>query len=325
MADTVMVEPTEPVGSPARYIIELFFHRATALNLTYFTVLSPISRPTISLRTKICPATRNHRGMDTSRLLNSCAALPEYLNADGKSLHSFTISPLITIIVGKRRKEYKLHRAQLMSKSPFFEACLSAGMVEQQKNEIVLPEDSCRGFDIVADWVYNKTDWDTATMEGSMLRAYVLADKYGMPDLQNSLIDNLGHFWTYKTCIRPARVLWLARNAMTDCPLYRLATDQLAYEIKKEGKHYGDKQDTTPASVIKTEPNAEPQPDREVGVGVDRAKELTKALAHPDLSTKLLWGAIHASRSTRPPARAAHYYRVPKEKPKKRTAKEMDS
>lgn len=213
-----------------------------------------------------------------------------------------------------------------MQKSPFFEACLSSGMVEQQKNEVVLPEDSCRGFDIVADWVYNKTEWDTATMEGSMLRAYVLADKYGMPDLQNSLINTLGQFWTYKTRIRPARVLWLARNAMTDCPLYRLATDQLAYEIKKEGKHYGDKQDTTPASTAKVEPSpSESQPNRDVGIEVDRAKELTKALAHPDLSTKLLWGAIHASRSTRPPARAAHCYRVPKDKLKKRPAKEMDT
>ncbi|KIW16005.1 hypothetical protein PV08_06056 [Exophiala spinifera] len=235
---------------------------------------------------------------------------------------SFTISPLVTVIVGKRRKLYKLHRAQLMDKSPFFAACLSSGMVEQQKNEVVLPEDSCRGFDIVADWVYNKSEWDTVTMEGSMLRAYVLADKYGMPSLQNALIDKLGHFWTYKTRIRPARVLWLARNAMPECPLYRLATEQLAYELKKEGKHYGDKQDTTPPTMVKTEPNAEPQPTRTVDADVDRAKELTKALAHPDLSTKLLWGAIHASRSTRPPAKASVFYRVPVNKPRKRVAVE---
>ncbi|KIV80368.1 hypothetical protein PV11_07869 [Exophiala sideris] len=145
---------------------------------------------------------------------------------------SFTASPIITVIVGEERKTYKLHQSLLVKRSPFFAACINAGMKESQSAEVVLPEDSCLGFAIVADWIYlEKTHGipDHSHVEPT-IRAYVMADKYCMPELQNALLDDLAAHWKGRW-LAPNRVALIAELTNEDCPLYKLMVAQLAYDF----------------------------------------------------------------------------------------------
>jgi len=107
-------------------------------------------------------------------------------------------------------------------------------MREQQNNEIVLPEDQCRGFDFVADWIYSETVRNITVGETqdfhSAIIAYVLADKYCMPALQNALIDTLIAY-TRKNFLDPHSIILLAKLGIETGPLHDLMIAQFAYDL----------------------------------------------------------------------------------------------
>lgn len=143
------------------------------------------------------------------------------------------------MLVGPDKQAYKLHKELLIHKSPFFKACLAAPMKEQHENEVVLPEDSCKGFDFIVDWMYQKKVRRMQELDDveSTMGGYVQADKYGLPDLQNQLIDALAFYWELHR-IHPSAVLFVSQRVEETNPLFRLVIHQFAYDVRSEPQLY---------------------------------------------------------------------------------------
>ena len=219
---------------------------------------------------------------------------------------SFTSSDIVNVLVGKKRTVFKSHRHVLMKKSPFFHKCLTSGMIEEHTNEVILPEDSCRAFEIVAEWVYSagtgvRVDDDNLI---TVMRAWILADKFCMPDLQNVLIDELGSYWA-KLWIDPDCLSWVADHTDEASPLYRCAMDQMAFCLKNMEPIYG-------GSAFPFSDDWDHQRRMAVENRIrDISESLERVLARPVLSTKLLWKAMNEPSDGKAPRESPETYHVP--------------
>ncbi|KAK7892749.1 hypothetical protein LTR67_006986 [Exophiala xenobiotica] len=211
---------------------------------------------------------------------------------------SFATSEIVNVLVGKKRSVFKLHRHVLMEKSPFFQKCLTSGMVEQQTNEVNLPEDSSRAFEYVVRWVYStsiigaeagRERYDIITR----MRAWMLADKYCMPDLQNALINELGLYWS-TNWMDPELLSWVADHADCESPLYRLTLDEMAYDLQLHSKLYPDN-------------NGYQSPE----IDEDHSEAFKRVLARPILANRLLWKTIRPFHEDDSPADSPQNYHVP--------------
>ncbi|KAK4937882.1 Transmembrane emp24 domain-containing protein 10 [Elasticomyces elasticus] len=215
---------------------------------------------------------------------------------------SFSATPIITVAVGKKQKLYKMHRKLLVERCPFFAKCLDAGMLEQQEHEVVLPEDSCRGFDYIAEWIYFERVKDidhNDVMPG--IKAYILADKYCMSKLQNALVDRLAAYWS-RWCVNPSHMGLVADLADKDCPLFKLMIDALAHGLVGSSLYY--KQPGLFGS------DGEEARLRHADMVKDWPRALDSLLTRPELSTKLLWKVIVTNKATPNPARSPEDYHV---------------
>jgi hypothetical protein len=183
---------------------------------------------------------------------------------------SFSISEIVTVLVGKNKRPYYLHKDILVNNSEFFRKCLSIGMAEQTHGRIELPEDSCRGFDILVQWLYSKTVSHVFKYEDVDLaiRAYVLADKYAMHQACNSIIDALKAYWK-RMLMYPDHFTWISKHADDASPLLNLACAMLASDLVREKEKY--------------------QHDIEGNGSAHRASGLKKLLAVSRHASMLLW------------------------------------
>lgn len=75
------------------------------------------------------------------------------------------------------------------------EKCLKKDRFDEgYKNELYLPEDNPKAFSIIVDWIYrnrlpSETDRNTDLCHMSI--AYNMADKFGMEELQNTIMDTI--------------------------------------------------------------------------------------------------------------------------------------
>ncbi|KAK5216556.1 Transmembrane emp24 domain-containing protein 10 [Exophiala xenobiotica] len=149
-----------------------------------------------------------------------------------RRLGSFAQSRFITIIVGAEESKYTAHQEILVAKCPFFATCLTAGMIEASSGEVRLPEDSPEAFGYFIDWVYygkvqdigDDTEKVTLAME-----AWVLADKFCMPEWQDQLMDQILQYVRIYV-IEPAMVAWVVDKLETTSLLHQFIMDQLAWD-----------------------------------------------------------------------------------------------
>ena len=189
-----------------------------------------------------------------------------------------------------------------MAASPVFRAMLSSGMIEQQKNEINLPEDPARGFQHLVNWIYNAQLFQDPTKsptEEALSRAqgWQLADKHGIPDLQNLLMDWLREHWDYYL-IHPQFLSWASRNTLSTSQLQRFILDQLAYCLATWEEEY---QPTAKDQTASTE-NADFQETA--------PQALENVLATPEISAKLFWAVKRLDRGAIKPTtlEGCHYH-----------------
>jgi hypothetical protein len=129
--------------------------------------------------------------------------------------------------VGKQKVEFGVHKGLFVAKSPFFEKCFGVGMKEENDSVVNLPEDEPSAFELVVEWVY--ADRIRAIKPVlTITKAYVLADKLCMPDLQNILAnairlapDGPGPY--------NANCAW--QILPEGCPIRDLVVDQLHFQI----------------------------------------------------------------------------------------------
>ncbi|EXJ85171.1 hypothetical protein A1O3_05846 [Capronia epimyces CBS 606.96] len=170
-------------------------------------------------------------------------------DGDYDDVDNFTTSEIVTVHVGPKRKRFFLHRELICERSPFMEKCLQKGRFDEgYKNELYLPEDDPKAFAVIVDWIYRnrlplRTDpsYDLVGMSA----AYCMADKFGMEELQNSIMDSIrGSFSRRETepCKTP-NFTALALTHMTGphkSPLKRFYVEHLVHHMMKHPKWYHD-------------------------------------------------------------------------------------
>ncbi|KIY02913.1 uncharacterized protein Z520_01378 [Fonsecaea multimorphosa CBS 102226] len=233
--------------------------------------------------------------------------MPDNDNGEGNNLEEDfegdSTFPFIKVVVGSKAQAFYILKTPLMEASPFFKACLSAGMIEQQKQEVILPEDPCRAFNLLKVWVHTHEVKNIGNNKQAMsaIQAWALGDKYCIPKFQNALIDELKEYWT-QWHVHPQFLSWVVKHTKKETPLHQLVCDQLIHDLVNCPYPYRCKDDEDWVdSADKVVPAGE-------GIYVKPLKDL---LAHPEIGSKLFWATHNLERGGADPASSGGcYYHV---------------
>lgn len=116
-------------------------------------------------------------------------------------------------------------------------------MREQDEKIIHLPEDDPDGFDFLIRWLYAECldtrplppSWDVGVPD--LLKAYNMAHKFCMPELQNAIID-LFRPKAADFKMSPKLLLWVCQNTPDGCKLQDLVQDQLYHDVVRSPQKY---------------------------------------------------------------------------------------
>ena len=123
---------------------------------------------------------------------------------EAKKLHKRLLSgPTVDIYVGPERKHWSLHRNLLCHHSSYFETEFQGHEVPKgsngkaEENELELPDDDPRGFELLVKWLYQGQLEDCADLTEEKKydyavachKLYMLCDKFDMIRLKNLAMD----------------------------------------------------------------------------------------------------------------------------------------
>ena len=105
----------------------------------------------------------------------------------------------VTLLVGETKTAYQVHEAVLFEASSFFEAAFTSMFQESSERTMTLPEDDESVFDNFVNWLYHRRydksrHNEVADVFLQPVQLFVLADKYGVPDLKSHVLDQLIKF-----------------------------------------------------------------------------------------------------------------------------------
>ncbi|PMD45668.1 hypothetical protein L207DRAFT_630078 [Hyaloscypha variabilis F] len=114
---------------------------------------------------------------------------------------------MVDIYVGPSKKRFRLYKAKLCTRIPYFDKMFNGTFKEASDNVAYLEEDNPASFDLLADWANHPTTsnsprWirELTTIEGKEgnevaswdpVGFYSLAEKYCLPELQDIIMDVL--------------------------------------------------------------------------------------------------------------------------------------
>ena len=179
-------------------------------------------------------------------------AISSYTNSFLTS-SSFTAgTEIIKVVVGKGLEvvEHQVHK-NILCRCPFFEKCLSSGMKEVLEKTVKMPDDNPDDMDIIINWLYHDKIMIPNLGSSRLISTYNLANKYGLPELQNAVVDQ--HRLSYKARdIWPRTVLAIWRDTIEGCKFRDVALDQLHHDIVANSSRYKDtKNDQSKATQLK--------------------------------------------------------------------------
>ena len=119
----------------------------------------------------------------------------------------------VKVTVGREEQELFLVHGHILKKSPFFQGCLRNDCKESSSMSVDLPEDEPEVFLQVVNYLFSGdtssivvdqpkslicTDTECQSLE-LLVRTYVAADKFLLPELQNLLMRKLYHHHIVRT------------------------------------------------------------------------------------------------------------------------------
>ncbi len=119
-------------------------------------------------------------------------------------LHTIDLNATITIVLEDTGAKFTVHKEPICAASLFVQGCLQKGFKEGEEQKIAIREwrDS-ESMHTLITWVYqgkqvldtSKSSPDEAKEAASkIVKLYVLADKFIMPDLKNDILDQYYDF-----------------------------------------------------------------------------------------------------------------------------------
>lgn len=112
----------------------------------------------------------------------------------------------------------------------------ASGMIEAQSNQVNLPEDDCEAFGHIVNWMYHGSTIEVKENDAEDISiafgCWVLAEKFGMEELQDTVISVLMEYWS-RHVILLSDVGWVLENVNCTSNLCRLVMDELAWDMTK--------------------------------------------------------------------------------------------
>lgn len=102
------------------------------------------------------------------------------------------------------------------------------------KQQICLPEESQDAIDLLMTWIYHRSvpspensDKDNYELAKTLMKAWLVAEKFFMPDWQNKLIDSISNYFE-DDCISPSLMAWVMENCRKETAVYKFTKDRFA-------------------------------------------------------------------------------------------------
>jgi hypothetical protein len=168
-------------------------------------------------------------------------------SSEAKTLHKRLLAgPTVDIFVGPERRHWTLHRNLLCHHSSYFETEFVGHEVPKCKkgddgaNELELPDDDPRGFELLVKWLYQGSLEDVSGL-GDMEKydyavacnkLYVLCDKFDMVLLKNIAMDRYRRLLNEAQLVPdPDEINDIYRASSARSPFRKLMTNIAARQI----------------------------------------------------------------------------------------------
>ncbi|GAB7332412.1 hypothetical protein MBLNU13_g04222t1 [Cladosporium sp. NU13] len=168
-------------------------------------------------------------------------------SSEAKTLRKRLLAgPTVDIFVGAERRHWTLHRNLLCHHSSYFETEFVGHEVpkkrkgEDNANELELPDDDPRGFELLVKWLYQgsledvsgMTDMEKYDHAVACNKLYVLCDKFDMVQLKNIAMDRYRRQLNEAQLVPdPDEINEIYRAASARSPFRRLMTNIAARQI----------------------------------------------------------------------------------------------
>ena len=168
-------------------------------------------------------------------------------SSEAKTLRKRLLAgPTVDIFVGAERRHWTLHRNLLCHHSSYFETEFVGHEVPKKKkgednaNELELPDDDPRGFELLVKWLYQgsledvsgMTDMEKYDHAVACNKLYVLCDKFDMVQLKNIAMDRYRRQLNEAQLVPdPDEINEIYRAASARSPFRRLMTNIAARQI----------------------------------------------------------------------------------------------
>ena len=149
----------------------------------------------------------------------------------------------MTLYVGPDKAVFQVHEKLLFDVSPVFKAAFSGGFKEASERSMQLPDDDKGSVGRLIQWLYySKIDLTTPVCDKTSDECYMqlaslntLAEKYGIYQLKNHIIDELFDIYNSPRYIRPPQLSVVAHvynNTTPASALRKLLVAWNVYDIK---------------------------------------------------------------------------------------------
>jgi hypothetical protein len=168
-------------------------------------------------------------------------------SSEAKTLHKRLLAgPTVDIFVGPERRHWTLHRNLLCHHSSYFETEFVGHEVPKSNkgdggaNELELPDDDPRGFELLVKWLYQGSLEDVSGMADmekydyavACNKLYVLCDKFDMVLLKNIAMDRYRQLLNEVQLVPdPDEINDIYRASSARSPFRRLMTNIAARQI----------------------------------------------------------------------------------------------
>ena len=105
---------------------------------------------------------------------------------------------IVTFIVGPTRKPFHVYKDVLYEASSYFERNLNSRLEEGGIQQMDLPNDEVRAFEVLVSWLYGYEIVDPEDFEENpidviddLFHAFVMADDYNISGLKNKIVDEI--------------------------------------------------------------------------------------------------------------------------------------
>jgi len=158
------------------------------------------------------------------------------------------------IYVGPSKKLFRLYKTKLCSRIPYFDKMFNGGLRKASDNNVAyLEEDDPASFDLLADWVNHPTTSKSSRRiremttvkhkEGNEMASwdavgfYSLAEKYCLPELQDSIMDTLIQYHKERNELPSVNFVFRAcKHTSAGSLLARYCVESILYVVGEAGE-----------------------------------------------------------------------------------------